>query len=187
MDMFPSEEAATKWFEAVLWPTGRCCGKCGSIRTQPATHEKMPYWCSDCRGYFSVKTGTSMANSKIPLRKWAIAIYNCLTSLKSVSSMKLHRDLRVSQPTAWFMLHRIREAWAGQPRGAFAGPVEVDETYVGGRRRNMGNRRRKGAGRHRTWLGWKDRSCGYQGPGNQSGSSEGHRECGFRAPAGVRG
>ena len=84
-----------------------------------------------------------MANSKIPLRKWAIAIYNCLTSLKSVSSMKLHRDLRVSQPTAWFMLHRIREAWAGGPRGDFAGPVEVDETYVGGRRRNMGNRRRK--------------------------------------------
>ena len=59
---------------------------------------------------FQRKTGTAMANSKIPLRKWAIAIYNCLTSLKSVSSMKLHRDLRVSQPTAWFMLHRIREA-----------------------------------------------------------------------------
>ena len=143
MDMFPSEEAATKWFEDVLWPNGRCCGKCGSIRTQPATHEKMPYWCSDCRSYFSVKTGTAMANSKIPLRKWAIAIYNCLTSLKSVSSMKLHRDLRVSQPTAWFMLHRIREAWTGEPRGGFAGPVECDETYVGGRRRNMGNRRRK--------------------------------------------
>ena len=79
----------------------------------------------------------------MPLRKWAVAIYVCLTSLKSVSSMKLHRDIKVSQPTAWFMLHRIREAWANQPRGDFEGAVEVDESYFGGRRRNMSNSRRK--------------------------------------------
>ena len=84
-----------------------------------------------------------MANSKVPLRKWAIAIYLCLTSLKSVSSMKLRRDIKVSQPTAWFMLHRIREAWSDEPDGDFAGPVEVDESYFGGRRRNMSNSRRK--------------------------------------------
>ena len=84
-----------------------------------------------------------MANSKVPLRKWAVAIYLCLTSLKSVSSMKLHRDIKVSQPTAWFMLHRIREAWGDEPSGDFAGPVEVDESYFGGRRRNMSNSRRK--------------------------------------------
>ncbi len=103
----------------------------------------MPYWCTDCRHYFSVRTGTPVARSNVPLRKWAVAIYVCLTSLKSVSSMKLHRDIKVSQPTAWFMLHRIREAWANQPRGAFEGPVEVDESYFGGRRRNMSNSRRK--------------------------------------------
>ena len=84
-----------------------------------------------------------MANSKVPLRKWAIAIYLCLTSLKSVSSMKLRRDIKVSQPTAWFMLHRIREAWSDEPDGDIAGPVEVDESYFGGRRRNMSNSRRK--------------------------------------------
>ena len=85
-----------------------------------------------------------MARSNIPLRKWAIAIYLCLTSLKSVSSMKLHRDLGISQPAAWFMLHRIREAWAaGGSDGGFSGPVEVDETYVGGRRANMSNAKRK--------------------------------------------
>ena len=84
-----------------------------------------------------------MANSKVPLRKWAFAIYICLTNLKSVSSMKLHRDIKVSQTTAWFMLHRIREAWGDEPSGDFAGPVEVDESYFGGRRRNMSNSRRK--------------------------------------------
>ena len=84
-----------------------------------------------------------MANSKVPLRKWAIAIYICLTSLKSVSSMKLRRDIKVSQPTAWFMLHRIREAWSDEPCGDFEGPVEVDESYFGSRRRNMSNSRRK--------------------------------------------
>ena len=84
-----------------------------------------------------------MENSKVPLRKWAFAIYICLTSLKSVSSMKLHRDIKVSQPTAWFMLHRIREAWGSEPGDGFDGPAEVDESHFGGRRRNMSNKRRK--------------------------------------------
>ena len=80
-DMFPSEDAASAWFESVLWPDGRCCGHCGSTRTSPvASRKPMPFWCSDCREYFSAKTGTAMQRSKIPLRKWAIAIYLCLTS-----------------------------------------------------------------------------------------------------------
>ncbi|MDE0177158.1 MAG: IS1595 family transposase [Gammaproteobacteria bacterium] len=144
MDMFPTEAAAVEWFESVLWDGQRCCGKCGSLRTTEASHKHMPYWCSDCRSYFSVRTGTPMARSKVPLRKWAVAIYLCITSLKSVSSMKLHRDIGVSQATAWFMLHRIREAWVGDSDGGdFSGPVEVDETYVGGRRANMSNAKRK--------------------------------------------
>lgn len=146
MDMFLTEEAATEWFESVIWPKGRRCPKCGSTRTRGASHKRMPYWCSDCRGYFSVKTGTAMQRSKIPMRKWAIGIYLCLTSLKSVSSMKLKRDLGVSQPTAWFMLHRIREAWAGEIVDApFDGPVEFDETYMGGKRKNKSNAEREAA------------------------------------------
>ena len=108
--MFPDEEAAILWFEAVIWPEGRYCPKCGSKRTGSASHKKMPYWCTDCRSYFSVKTGTVLQNSKVPMQKWAIAIYLCLTNLKGISSMKLHRDIGVTQDTAWFMLHRIREA-----------------------------------------------------------------------------
>ena len=144
MDMFPSEEAAREWFESVFWPEGRCCGHCGSTNTKPASHKYMPYWCSDCRSYFSVKTGTVMQASKLPLRKWAIGIYICLTSLKSVSSMKLRRDLKIGQKAAWFMLHRIREAWSVElDDDDFQGPVEADETYFGGKRKNMSNSQRK--------------------------------------------
>ena len=53
MDMFPTEEAATKWFESIIWPDGRHCLKCGSVRTREASHKYMPYWCTDCRSYFS--------------------------------------------------------------------------------------------------------------------------------------
>ena len=145
MDMFPTEEAATAWFESVLWPDGkRHCGKCGSVRTREVPSAKpMPYWCTDCRGYFSVRTGTPLARSNVPMRKWVIALYLCLTSLKSVSSMKLSRDIGVKQETAWFMLHRIREAWAGDGEGPFDGPVEIDETYFGGKRKNMSKAKRK--------------------------------------------
>ena len=141
MEMFPTEGAAVEWFESVVWADGRCCGHCGSVNTGEVPNAKpMPYWCSDCRSYFSVRTGTTIARSNVPMRKWAIAIYLCLTSLKSVSSMKLHRDLGVSQKTAWFMLHRIREAWAHDADRSeaipFSGPVEADETYIGGKARN---------------------------------------------------
>ena len=143
-NMFPTEDAATAWFESIVWPDGnRYCGRCGSTHTKPVPSKRpMPYWCTDCRKYFSVRTGTSIARSNIPLRKWAIAIYLCLTSLKSVSSMKLHRDLEITQKSAWFMLHRIREAWAWRT-GPLDGPVEVDETYFGGKRKNMSNAKRR--------------------------------------------
>ena len=117
MDMFPTEEAATQWFENIVWPDGRrFCGKCGSTNTRPVPNaQPMPYWCTDCRGYFSVRTGTPIACSKIPLRKWAMAVYICPTSHMSVSSVRLHRDLGISQSSALFMLHRIRAAWARRP------------------------------------------------------------------------
>jgi len=143
-DMFPNNETASTWFEGVVWDEGRVCGHCGSKHTSPVKSGKpMPYWCRDCRSYFSVKTGTPLQKSNIPMQKWCIAIYLCLTSLKSVSSMKLHRDIKVTQKTAWFMLMRIREAWMQDDGHTFGGPVEVDEGYFGGRRSNMSNSKRK--------------------------------------------
>ena len=166
MDMFPTEDAAREWFESVIWPDGRHCPKCGCTETSAVPNAKpMPYHCKGCRSYFSVKTGTAMQSSKVPLRKWAIAIYLCLTSLKSVSSMKLQRDLGVSQPTAWFMMHRIREAWCDDDGEPFDGPAEVDETYMGGKRKNMSNAQRRalkdtgrGAGGKTAVIGIKDRA-----------------------------
>ena len=145
MEMFPDEPTAEKWFEETLWPRERGCGNCGSTRTKETPKRKpMPYWCSDCRKYFSARTGTPIAKTNVPLRKWAIAIYLELTSLKSIASTKLASDIDVTQTTAWFMLHRIREAWNQSDEDRpFSGPVEVDESYFGGRRRNMSNSHRK--------------------------------------------
>ena len=149
-EMFPDEDSAKRWFEEICWPNGsRHCPNCGSVNTYECSHAKMPYKCREreCGKYFSVKTGTVMAQSKVPLRKWVFAIYLDTTSLKGISSMKLHRDIEVTQKTAWFMLQRIREAWAERggsgPGAGFSGPVEVDETYVGGQRRNMSHAKRR--------------------------------------------
>ena len=142
-EMFPNEESARVWFESHVWPDGRYCPRCGSTRTHECSHAKSPYRCTDCRKYFSVKTGTPLAGSPIPIRKWVFAIYLEATSLKGVSSLKLHRDLDITQKTAWFMLHRIREAWQDKREEVFNGPVEVDESYFGGKRRNMSNARRR--------------------------------------------
>ncbi len=145
MDMFPNEKAAEEWFEKTLWPEERCCGHCGSTNTYTVPNRKlMPYRCRDCERYFSVRTGTPIAKTNLSLHKWAMAIYLELTSLKSIASTKLASDIGVSQPAAWFMLHRIREAWTRTKNGgtSFSGPVEVDETYIGGKRRNMNKTKR---------------------------------------------
>ena len=111
-EMFPDEATATAWFESLIWPVGRHCPRCGNTETTKASETSgLPYWCPSCRRSFSVRIGTTLERSRVPFRKWAFAVYLFATNLKGVSSMKLHRDLKVTQKTAWFMLHRLREAW----------------------------------------------------------------------------
>ena len=164
--MFSTDDKATQWFESWMWPGGEIvCMKCGSLDAYRVKSRKpMPYRCRDCRQYFSLKTCTAMEDSKLPLRLWGWAIYLEMTNLKGVASMKLSRDLGIRQATAWHMLHRIREAFSGVA-SHFEGPVEVDETYVGGQRKNMSNAKRRelaGTGRGTVGktavVGAKDRS-----------------------------
>ena len=146
MDMFPDEDAAHGWFAEQRWgKADRHCPRCGSVATKPSKRLHT-FWCQDCKERFSVRTGTVLEESRLPLRKWVIAIYLHLTSLKGVSSMKLHRDLDVTQKTAWFMLQRIRKAWESDDK-LFAGPVEIDETYMGRKELNKRKSKKLKAGR----------------------------------------
>ena len=113
--MFPTEEAATEWFESVVWADGRVCGHCDSDDTYEVKSGKpMPYRCRTCKRYFGIKTGTVMARSSLSLRQWVYAIYLNCASLRGISAMALHRSIDVTYKTAWFMQQRVREAFAAE-------------------------------------------------------------------------
>ena len=171
-EMFKDEESAMAWIEKRRWPHGPHCPKCGSFHVQSGIkHKTMTHRCRDCctgtsKTMFTMKMGTVMERSRISYRLWAIGIYLFMTNLKGVSSMKLHRELGITQKSAWFMLHRLRKA-AESGSGVFSGPIEVDETYMSGKRANMSNTKRRelaeeGAGRgsvgNTAVVGAKDRA-----------------------------
>ena len=144
-DMFRDEAEAEKWIAERRWPNGPHCPDCGSFHVQSGIkHKTMTHRCRDCPGrpMFTLRKGTVMEGTKMPYRVWAIGLYLFTTNLKGVSSMKLHRELGIGQKAAWFMLHRLRTA-VESGSALFSGPVEVDETYMGGKRANMSNAKRK--------------------------------------------
>ena len=163
-ERFNTVEKAETWFIEQRWPNGIACPRCGDMSIATiASRKPMPFRCRGCRKHFSVKTGTVLQSSNIPLNKWAIAFYLYMTNLKGVSSMKLHRDLGITQKSAWHMAHRIRETLSATG-GKFSGPVEVDETYIGGKERNKHESKKQKARRGPVGktpvVGMKDRDTG---------------------------
>ena len=137
-DMFSDEQKAKEWIAEQRWPEGATCPHCGSYNVQCwVKHKCATHRCRDCEGkpLFSVKTDTVMESSNLKYRHWAVGIYLFSTNIKGISSMRLHRELGIGQKSAWFMLQRLRISYEREV-GPFAGPIEVDETYIGGKEKN---------------------------------------------------
>ena len=134
-EAFPTEQHAIDHLRAIRWGENderAYCPYCGGTRIMHFKDQKN-HKCSDCRKRFSIKVGTIFADSKIQLRKWFAAIWMITSHKKGIASTTLAKDIKVTQKTAWFMLHRLRHAAETKSfQGPMDGDIEVDEAYIGG-------------------------------------------------------
>lgn len=144
-EMFPNEETARTYLEGRLWPKGPVCPTC--VCGDRLTPRKNGFYrCNQCQLDFTIRTGTIFERSHIPLHKWVYAMYLLVTARKGISSMQLAKEIGVTQKSAWFMLHRLREACAGELE-KLQGTIEVDEAFFGGKEANKHEHKKLKAGR----------------------------------------
>src|SRR6266436_4991742 len=127
-EMFPDQDSARRYLESRLWPQGPRCPVCG-MGDRITARKNGFYRCNQCKIDFTVRTGTIFERSHVPLHKWIYAMYLLMTARKGISSMQLAKEIGITQKSAWFVLHRLREACGGSGSGEVQrAPVSPDNT-----------------------------------------------------------
>lgn len=144
--LFPDAESARVYLESRIWPEGARCPVCRNTDRITTRKRAGFYRCNSCKEDFTVKTGTIFERSHVPLHKWIYSMYLLVTARKGISSLQLSKEISVTQKTAWFMLHRLRES-CGKKLPKLRGTIEVDETYIGGKEGNKHEFKKLGQGR----------------------------------------
>src|SRR5438270_7060398 len=139
---FNDLDVCTEFVAKLRWPHGPACPRCGAMEHSYLSTRRL-WKCKACKKQFSVKVGTVFEDSPLSLSKWLPAVWLIANSKNGISSHELARALGVTQKSTWFMLHRIRLAMQTGSFEKFSGTVEVDETYIGGKARNMHKSERK--------------------------------------------
>jgi transposase-like protein len=136
-EKFGNDEKCRMYLEKLRWPVGVRCIRCGSEKISNI-YKRNQFACDSCQLHFSVTAGTIFHDSHLPLMKWFAAIYLLSESKKGMSALQLKRTLKVAYKTAWYLCHRIREAVKNDADcELLKGIVECDETYIGGKAKNM--------------------------------------------------
>src|SRR5438034_3898044 len=138
IETFGADDKCRQYLEELRWPKGVTCPRCdGTVISRILKRNQFD--CDSCRYQFSATAGTIFHDSHLPLTKWFLATYIVVESKKGISANQLKRMLSISYKTAWYLCHRIRKAMEEATPKPLTGTVELDETYIGGKRRHVGS------------------------------------------------